>query len=205
MDSSYYVRIVKDTILDINSWIRSKGDELSIPVIDPYPFFDDGKDHLKDQYAAGDNAHLNVDGQKLLSNLIYEGYFKEAENVAVIVCLGDSHTQGYPMRTDISRNGIPIDPDLDTPDNFPFFLAGLTGFRTINRGIAGNTVYGMLKRFDEEVLPHYPDHCVILGGTNDALIGTRPDETKDDLERLYTKCIDARIVPVACTIVPLGL
>jgi lysophospholipase L1-like esterase len=204
MDSENYITMVKRTILDINNWIRSKGEDLSIPVIDTYPGFvgDGGK--LKDEYAAGDNAHLDVHGQNLLAMIIYEGYFRNAENVSLIICLGDSHTQGYPMRTDVSRNGIQIDPYLDSADNFPYFLSRLTKAKVINRGIAGNTVYGMLKRFDSEVVPHLPDHCVVLGGTNDALIGTRPEETKDDLERIYGKCISSGIVPVACTIVPLG-
>jgi lysophospholipase L1-like esterase len=108
------------------------------------------------------------------------------------------------MRTDVSRNGVPIDPAIDTADNYPFFLARMTGLHVINRGISGNTVLGMLKRFDSEVVTHYPDHCIVMGGTNDALIGVRPEETMEDLERIFRKCISSRIVPVACTIVPLG-
>jgi lysophospholipase L1-like esterase len=79
-----------------------------------------------------------------------------------------------------------------------------TGKTFINRGIAGNTYYGMTKRFDMEVLPHLPDHCIIQGGNNDALLGTPLEETKGDIIWLLERCVQNNITPVASTTVQLG-
>ena len=202
-----YIQNVRLTLLRINEWIRTTADDLCIPLIDLYPLFVDPDNNVKlrDDLSIGDNAHLNVKGQQLIAKALYDGYFDCAEGLSQIVCLGDSHTQGHPMRIDISRNGIPIDRRIDPPNNFPFFLHDLTGKSVINRGIAGNTVMGMLNRFDTEVIPHLPDHCTVLGGTNDVLIGIHLEETIEDLEKLYRRCMDSNIVPVACTIIPLGI
>jgi len=204
--SSSYVSSVKLNLIRLNEWIRQTCAESSIPLVDLFAHFGDRDrpDVLRSDMAIGDNAHLNVDGQRLIASLLWEGYFSDAEGTSAIVCLGDSHTQGFPMRTDVSRNGEPIDLAVDEACCYPYFLAELTGSIVINRGIAGNTVYGMKNRFTTEVLPHLPDHCVVLGGTNDLLIGTPLEDTKEDLATIFSMCQEAGITPVACTIVPLG-
>jgi len=69
-----------------------------------------------------------------------------------IVCIGDSLTAGYGIKTNhrwsnILRNQLNID--------------------IINSGISGDTTSGMLARFHEMAIKHKPDYIIITGGTND--------------------------------------
>ncbi|MCK5773451.1 MAG: hypothetical protein KAH57_06645 [Thermoplasmata archaeon] len=205
--SSTFVQNAYRTIRDINVWIKDTSEDLAMPVIDLNSAFRDPQDEnlLAARYSCGDHAHLNGEGYKHLADVIYSDYLKDAEDLSSIVCLGDSHTQGYPGRALIDRNGYTIDPKIDSDNQFPYWLAELTGVSVINRGIAGNTVYGMLNRFESEVIMHLPDHCIILGGTNDVLLGTPIEDTKQDLLTLFEKCIGSDIVPIAGTIIPLGI
>jgi lysophospholipase L1-like esterase len=189
----------------LNDFIRKSCKELLVPVVDLAEVFGaPGRPDLLDpRYAIGDNAHLNIDGQRRIARAMMDEYFREAEDFQVVVCIGDSHTQGFPVR-DPSRNGYIIDLEEDSPHQFPYWLARETGRTFINRGIAGNTLYGIMRRFDAEVLPHYPDHCIIQGGTNDSLLGIPLDDSKADLQKVIEKCIEADIVPVVGTVLPLG-
>jgi lysophospholipase L1-like esterase len=189
----------------LNEYIRDICEELLVPVIDLAEVFGaPGRPDLLDpRYAIGDNAHLNIDGQRRIAKAMMDGYFREAEDFRVVVCLGDSHTQGFPIR-DASRNGYVIDIEEDSPHQFPYWLAKGTGKLFINRGIAGNTIYGLMRRFETEVLPHYPDHCIIQGGTNDSLLGVPLQDSKDDLKKVIDNCTESGIVPIVGTVVPLG-
>ncbi len=189
-----------------NEEIIRKCDDLSVPVVDLYSEFGspDQEDLLNPKYAIGDNAHLNIDGQKRIADILEREYFIESDEFDTIVCLGDSHTQGFPIRNDISRNGMPIDLDLDHPHQFPYWLTRSTKRTFINRGIAGNTFYGMIKRFDVEVVTHMPDHCIVQGGTNDSLLGTPFEDSIGDLQAIIDRAIENEITPVICTIIPLG-
>ncbi|MFW3145393.1 MAG: GDSL-type esterase/lipase family protein [Thermoplasmatota archaeon] len=192
-------------IVSLNSSIMAMCREKTVPCIDLYSIFGSPgiPDLLDPKYSIGDNAHLNIDGQIMLAKAFYEGYFKDAEGLGTVVCLGDSHTQGFPIR-DTSRNGLPIDLSIDSPHQFPYHLAKLTGSVFINCGISGNTLYGMKNRFESDVLPHFPDHCVIQGGTNDSLIGIYLEESRADMLTIIEKCMENDIVPVVGTVVPLG-
>ncbi len=190
----------------MNASILKECNNRSVPVVDLYKFFSrgEGEDILDPGYAIGDNAHLNIDGQKRLADVLMKEYFDDIDDFDVVVCLGDSHTQGFPVRNDITGNGRPVDLETDSPHQFPYWLTQVTGKTFINRGIAGNTLYGILNRFDNEVVIHFPDHCIIQGGTNDALLGTPLDETLEDMMKVVDKCIENGITPVVCTIIPLG-
>jgi lysophospholipase L1-like esterase len=80
----------------------------------------------------------------------------------------------------------------------------MTGKTFVNHGVAGNTIYGLKNRFERDVLPQFPDHCCIQGGTNDSLIGTPLEDSKADIRALIEKCLDAEITPVVGTVLPLG-
>lgn len=190
----------------LNKEAKEFCEDRSVPVVDLYSSLGskEREDLLDPSYAIGDNAHLNIDGQIELARTLKREYFTDPDDFEVIVCLGDSHTQGFPVRNDISRNGEPVDIEVDSPHQFPYHLTKWTGKTFINRGIAGNTIYGLKKRFEPEVLPHFPDHCIIQGGTNDSLIGTPLEESLSDLKELVEKCIDNEITPVVCTVIPLG-
>ena len=189
-----------------NRLVSEYCEDLAVPVVDLYSAFGSkGQvDLLDPTYAIGDNAHLNIDGQIKLARTLRDEYFTDLEEFEVVVCLGDSHTQGFPVRNDISRNGLPVDITIDNPHQYPYHLADWTKKTFINRGIAGNTIYGLSRRFDSEVIPHFPDHCIIQGGTNDSLLGTPLEESMNDLKVIVGKCIENEITPVVCTIIPLG-
>ncbi len=189
----------------LNDFIRETCEEKMVPVVDLAKALGapDRPDLLDPRYAIGDNAHLNMDGQKRIAKAFMDDYFNDAEDFNVIVCLGDSHTQGYPVRNE-TRNGTYLDLEKDSQHQFPYWLAKETGATFINRGIAGNTIYGMKNRFDREVLTHFPDHCLIQGGTNDSLIGTPLEDSKEDLNWIINRCIETGITPVVATILPLG-
>jgi lysophospholipase L1-like esterase len=192
-------------IISLNEWLREECKERMVPCIDLYSVFGspERQDLLDPRVSLGDNAHLNLDGHRRIADTFLREYFTKDIDFSVVVCLGDSHTQGYPLR-DTERNGVPVDLDQDSPNQFPFWMTKATGKTFINRGIAGNTFYGMTKRFHSEVIPHFPDHCIIQGGNNDALLGTPLEETKDDIRWLLDRCIENNINPVTCTTVQLG-
>lgn len=192
---------------DFNIWIRDTADDLSIPMVDLEVIFasPDNRYKLDTRFSVGDHAHLNMEGYKMLAESFHNGYFKDKDDYNVVVCLGDSHTQGFPGRSDISTNGLPVDLDTHSNNQYPYWLAKLTGKTFINRGIAGNTVFGMISRFDREVVIHLPDHCIVFGGTNDALLGTPLDETRDDMYKILYRCLELEITPVVGTVIPLDL
>ncbi len=194
------------TFIDsLNDFIRATCKEKMVPLVDIAKAFGapDQPDFLHPDYGIGDNAHLNLLGQKHMADVFFNEYFDQAEDLDIIVCLGDSHTQGFPIRDD-SRNGAPIDLSLDNPHQYPYWLVKLTGKTFINQGIAGNTIYGLKNRFERDVLPHFPDHCCIQGGTNDSLIGTPIDDSKEDILSIIEKCLKNGITPVVGTVIPLG-
>jgi lysophospholipase L1-like esterase len=192
-------------IISLNEWLKEECQRKLVPCVDLYSAFasPDRQDLLDPRVALGDNAHLNLDGHRRLADTFLREYFSVDTDFSVVVCLGDSHTQGYPLR-ELDRNGLPVDPELDSPNQYPFWMAKAAKRTFINRGIAGNTYFGMTKRFDMEVLPHYPDHCIIQGGNNDALLGTPLEDTKSDIIWLIERCIENDITPVASTTVQLG-
>jgi lysophospholipase L1-like esterase len=194
------------TFIDsLNDFIRETCRERMVPVVDLAKAFgaDNHPDLLHPDLGIGDNAHLNIDGQRLLARTFLNEYFKDADEFDLVVCLGDSHTQGFPVRDD-SRNGVPIDLERDSPHQYPYWLAKETGKTFVNQGVAGNTLYGMKNRFEKDVIPLFPDHCCIQGGTNDSLLGMALHESKEDISALIEKCLDAGITPVVGTIIPLG-
>jgi len=192
-------------IESLNERIRKSCRELMVPCVDISKALasPEKPDLLDPLYAIGDNAHLNIDGHRRVAKAFYEEYFKNTPKFDVVVCIGDSHTQGFPIRDD-SRNGIPIELDIDNPHQYPYWLVKDTGKTFINCGIAGNTLYGMRNRFENDVLPHFPDHCCIQGGTNDSLLGFSLEESIGDLLFLINRCLETEVTPVVGTTPPLG-
>jgi beta-glucosidase len=78
-----------------------------------------------------------------------------------VVFLGDSITQGW--------NSLARD--------FP-------NFKTVNRGIGGDTSQGVLYRLDEDVLSLQPKAIVLLIGTNDIGNGADPSDVADNIKAI---------------------
>lgn len=73
-------------------------------------------------------------------------------DITKLVCIGDSLTEGY---------------DIEQQHRWTTLLEKEMPFPIINSGISGDTTGGMLARFQQMVIAHYPSHVLILGGTND--------------------------------------
>lgn len=73
-----------------------------------------------------------------------------------IVCLGDSITAGYPYSPKESWVSICRDQ---------------LNINLINAGISNDTTADLLRRFEQDVVPHKPQAVLLLAGTNDAWQG----------------------------------
>ncbi len=82
----------------------------------------------------------------------------------LIVALGDSLTAGFPLE----------------PYSWTVRLLELPA-TVINAGINGDTLTGMLRRLDRDVIAREPDLCFFMGGSNDAF--------HEGLEAMQTACL----------------
>jgi lysophospholipase L1-like esterase len=113
----------------------------------------------------------------------------------VVVALGDSLTAGYRF-----SDPYAIDPRVPYPAQLEAMIRttlvksgrGTLAF-VINLGINGDSTYGMLKRFEQDVTTERPDVVVIWGGINDLGAGRKPE--------YVTRASGAE--PIACTLTPL--
>jgi len=80
------------------------------------------------------------------------GYILDT-SIKQIVALGDSITYGYPYSPEVS---------------WTFIIEKQRHMKIINKGINGDTLEGMLERFDEDVKALLPEILIVMGGTNDA-------------------------------------
>lgn len=89
-----------------------------------------------------------------------------------IVCIGDSLTYGYGAYTE---------------DAWPFIAGRRLGIQCINRGVNGETTAEMSLRFYEDVILNHPDAAVILGGSNDILMGASAESAFENIEPMVLK------------------
>ena len=101
-----------------------------------------------------------------------------------IVCIGDSLTYGYGAYSD---------------DAWPYRSQQRLGIICINRGENGETTSEMNLRFYEDVILQKPDAAVILGGSNDLLLGQSPESAFENIEAMADKALRAGIVPAVGT------
>lgn len=76
-------------------------------------------------------------------------------------------------------------------------------YPAVNFGVHGNTTAQMLERFPAKIPGHHYREVVILGGTNDVLLGVDPDVTTHNLEMLANETLEAGAQPVLCEIPPI--
>ena len=76
-------------------------------------------------------------------------------------------------------------------------------YPTVNYGVHGNTTAQMLDRFNGVIPGHGYHTVVLLGGTNDVLLGIDPDITVQNLEKLAEETTDQRAEPILCEIPPI--
>jgi lysophospholipase L1-like esterase len=72
-------------------------------------------------------------------------------------------------------------------------------FRVINRGIAGDTSFGVLDRL-QEVIDRRPKVVFVMVGTNDLGLQVPPERVLSNLREIVARLRDASITPVAQSI-----
>lgn len=98
-----------------------------------------------------------------------------------IAAVGDSITFGYPY----------------TPGQSWFNrAAGRLNISHVNSGVNGDTTEGMASRFGRDVLRHQPTHVIIMGGTNDAYLGSDVASVMDNIRYMAERALEDSIVPI---------
>lgn len=99
----------------------------------------------------------------------------------ITVFLGDSITEGY----GVAKGECWVD--------------AMPG-KTVNRGISGDTTFGMRRRFEAHVLRSAPDRVVIMGGINDLSEGGLLADVQDHLFYMYEQARQngIELVPAVC-------
>ena len=127
-----------------------------------------------------------------------------ADDVLVVVALGDSLTAGY--RT---VDPYALDPRVPYPAQLMTLingrLKGQTQAFVINAGINGDDTNGMLWRFRQTVAIEKPEIVVIWGGINDLGAAKEPEQVMENITKLYDLCRETGATPVACTLTPTRL
>ena len=95
--------------------------------------------------------------------------------------MGDSLTYGY---------------GVDRQKAWPSLVASFLGFDLINKGINGDTVLGMLSRFEKDVIKEHPDILIITGGTNDIIFSSSLTATKLGIVSIVYQTLAHRIIPI---------
>ncbi len=76
-------------------------------------------------------------------------------------------------------------------------------YPTVNLGVHGNTTAQMLSRFPNLIPGRGYKTVVILGGTNDTLLGISPDETVRNLDEIGQLAVGQHAEPVLCEVPPI--
>ena len=120
-----------------------------------------------------------------------------------IVTLGDSITIGV-------RQGMSVEHTFSSILEDLLNEVGLN-VEVINQGISGEKTDAALSRVEQDVLSLEPDYVVIMYGTNDAFIDQGEAEPrlpleayKSNLADLVRRCLEAEVVPLLMTSIPMG-
>lgn len=99
----------------------------------------------------------------------------------VIVCLGDSLTEGSGVKPE---------------ECWVSLLQSNSRHSWHNAGISGDTSLGMLVRLQTQVLPRKPDMVIWMGGFNDILLTGSADQAKSCVMAFLNHCVKAGVKPV---------
>ncbi|MBC2396948.1 GDSL-type esterase/lipase family protein [Clostridium tetanomorphum] len=97
-----------------------------------------------------------------------------------VVCLGDSLTYGYGVYPD---------------ENWCYIIKKHFNIDLVNKGVNGDTSAGMLFRSFSDIINISPSHAIIMGGTNDLLMGYSIDTIIDNMSSLLMEIKDKGIIP----------
>lgn len=98
-----------------------------------------------------------------------------------IICLGDSLTYGF----GVGRRKV-----------WTALASEGTGHGVVNKGINGDTTGGMLARFTEDVVREAPDAVLLMGGSNDFIMGEPVSTVQANMSAMAYRALSLNILPV---------
>lgn len=101
--------------------------------------------------------------------------------VLKIVCIGDSLTRGYKIKS---------------TEVWTRIVQEKYGFQVLNKGVIGDTSEGMLERFQKDVIEKKPTHVIIMGGINDLIKKTSVDIIYSNIVAMIQKSEANKITPI---------
>ncbi len=110
-------------------------------------------------------------------------------NELKIVCIGDSIT-GWADLSKYMKFSNVLELMIGT-------RIGFDAVSVLNKGIGGDTTQGVKERFDADVLQHKPDVVIILIGGNDVARSFPPEQTRDNLNVIFSALKNAKIRTLA--------
>jgi acyl-CoA thioesterase-1 len=105
-----------------------------------------------------------------------------------LICLGDSLTYGY--KTGRSQA-------------WPALVGQKYGIKVLNKGINGDTSFGMLSRFYRDVVENKATHMIIMGGTNDLMWGVPLSVVKAQVVSIIEQAYYYGIIPIIGIPIPI--
>lgn len=114
------------------------------------------------------------------------GNIAEEMNRNLVVCVGDSITQGY------ACDGAP----------YPAQLAAITGKQVVNKGVGGVTAEAAPSAV-RSAIAQKPAYICILYGSNDAIAGRDPAISAGQIQAAIAACKEAGIKPIVGTPPPM--
>jgi len=105
-----------------------------------------------------------------------------------LVCLGDSLTYGYGVRSSHTWCNI---------------VENETGIEVVNRGVNGDTTSQMLDRLKSDVLTEKPNIVHIMGGTNDVLFTGDIIGAINNITLIVENLLSEGIYPIISTPIPI--
>lgn len=102
-------------------------------------------------------------------------------SIVKIVAIGDSITYGYPY--------VPAQSWFNR-------AAARLRIDYMNSGVNGDTTDGMVGRFSHDVLRHQPTHVIIMGGTNDAYLGSSVEYVMNNIRYMVELTQENSIIPI---------
>jgi lysophospholipase L1-like esterase len=98
-----------------------------------------------------------------------------------IVCIGDSLTFSFGVSQKFRWTNL---------------LQNKLKFKVINKGINGDTTAGILSRSYRDVIKIHPSHVIIMGGTNDFIMGRSAESVAENIILLTQEARNNNITPI---------
>lgn len=119
---------------------------------------------------------------KLLQKIWYTNIkYRSGGKGMKLVCIGDSLTYGY---------------GVSSKSCWTELLKKYLNTEVINKGINGDTTFGILSRSYKDIIEEKPDYVIIMAGTNDILMDRPLKSVKDNIKLLINETKEKNIIPV---------